>query len=295
MRHRRVTPSSARARCGLAIADAAAAGGRWIVALNDALAKGVAEGNSRAVETWKEAVGSAAFFARQSDWASWTPRGTIGVVSDFAGKNGALTREVLNLIGRAASHYRAIAKDGASLTFVGLRAVLYADFEAPAPAVRAAILDFVKQGGTLITTPDWGSTEGTPRAAQTRPGYHSFTYGKGHIEMAAERMHDPYALANDAVIVISHRYDLARMWNTGAHSSYISLSPEGKRTLAQFLIYSDYAVTEATAWVAGKYRSAKLYTIETSPRPVDMIPRAGGVEIQLPHVKQYAAIELERI
>jgi hypothetical protein len=246
------------------------------------------------LETWKEAVAAATFFARQAEWMNWTTRATIGVVSDFAGKNGALTREVLNLIGRAASHYRAIAKV-AALNFEQLRAVLYADFEAPAPAVRTAILDFVKQGGTLITTPDWGAVEGTPRGVVMRPGYRSFTYGKGRIEVAAERVHDPYTLANDAVIIVSHRYDLARMWNTGAHASYVSALPDGKRTLAQFLIYSDQAVTEATAWVAGKYRSAKLYTIETSPRPVDMISRAGGVEIHLPRVSQYVAIELERI
>jgi hypothetical protein len=278
----------------MAVADSAVAGGRWILALNDSLAAAVAQGNAAAVEVWKEGAAAVAFFSRQADWATWKPRGTIGVVSDFAGKNGALTREVVNLIGRAASHYTIIPKNSASSTFEGLRAVVYADLEPPDTALRQRILEFVNKGGTLITTPDWGKPEGASKPS-ARPGYGSFSHGKGRIELAAERSYDPYTLANDAVVIVSHRYDLARLWNGGAHGSYSKLSPDGKRMLAQFLIYSDQPATEATAWVAGQYRSAKLYTIGKSPQAIDLTAKAGGAEMQLPPIGQYAAIELERV
>jgi hypothetical protein len=278
----------------MAVADSAAAGGRWILALNDSLAGSIAQSNAGAIGVWKEALAAVTFFSSQAEWMTWKPRGTIGIVSDFAGKNGAMTREAVNLIGRAASHYTVILKSNASSSFEGLRAVLYADAEAPDAALRQRILAFVLKGGTLITSPDWGKSEGAPRPV-TRPGYSSFAHGKGRIEIADKRSDDPYTLANDAVIIVSHRYDLARLWNSGAHGSYCSLSPDGKRMLAQFLIYSDRAATESTAWVAGQYRSAKLYTIEKSPQPVELNARAGGAEIQLPPIEQYAAIELERM
>jgi len=172
--------------------------------------------------------------------------------------------------------------------------LLYADTEPPPAAVRKRILEFVNAGGTLVTTPDWGTPQDTPRPV-TRPGYRSFTNGKGRIEMASEPIYDPYELANDAVIIVSHRHDLARLWNAGAHGSYCSVSPDGKRMLAQFLIYSGQPASEVTAWVAGQFRSAKLYTIEGSPRVAAIAQKAGGAEISLPTTRQYVAIELERM
>ena len=206
-----------------------------------------------------------------------------------------MIREVVNLIGRAASHYRPMPKRDAQQHFAGLQAVVYADAEAPDAALRKQIVDFVNTGGMLITTPDWGVSAATARPT-TRPGFRSFTHGKGRIEIAERRVTDPYTFANDAVILVSHKHDLVRLWNAGAHGSLRSTSPDGKRTLAQLLIYSDQAASETTAWVAGQYRSAKLYTIEEpSPRALNLVNKAGGAEMQLPDVWQYAAIELEMI
>jgi hypothetical protein len=126
-------------------------------------------------------------------------------------------------------------------------------------------------------------------------GFRAYGLGKGRIEVSNERLTDPYTFAHDAAVILSRRYDLVRLWNGGAFGAYATVSPDGKQVLAQILLYSDYAASETTAWVAGQYRSAKLYTIEGPPAAIAFTPKAGGAEIQLPAIRQYAAIELERI
>jgi PPE-repeat protein len=244
----------------IAIADAAAYGGRWIVSLDGALASSLAAGKPDADKPWKRILQTAAFFAARKPWSEYAPAANIGVVSDFTGANEFFSHELLNLLARAGAHARPVPAGG---SFEGLRAIIYPDAASPSAALRGRIEAFVKAGGLLMTS-------------EKRP------------------LDDPYLWANDAVVMVSHRYDLVRFWNSGATGSFVATSPQGGKTIVHLLFYSMRGPDSASVRVAGRFRTAKAATVEQpAVANVECVPQEGGIEVHLPPVSQYVALELE--
>ena len=286
----RISASSYRT----ALADAAAPGGRWVISLDAQLAAGIAENNPNALATWNQITAAAGFFSQRKPWTTYLPEAIVGIVSDFAGENEFMGQELLNLIGRTNQQYVALLKTKLPATpFRGLRAVIYADAQPPAPELRKQILDFVNTGGLLITGPKWGVPPGMP-ARDEHPRYTNRTFGKGRVAIAKAEPDDPYVLANDSALLISHRHELLRFWNGGAVGSYLTVSPDRKRAVAHMLFYSDRGPDNASVRIVGRWRKASLWTPDRpEPRPVEMEIQKDAVELHLPAVAQYAAAELE--
>jgi hypothetical protein len=277
------------------IADAAAYGGRWIVTLDDQLAGDIAQGKADALAAWQRIAGAARFFNDRKAWSGYAPVAVLGIVSDFSGDNEFMGQELLNLVARTNQQSGIILKDKVSASsFAGLRAVIYADGKPPAASLRRQIMAFVQSGGTLITGPNWGPAPGTPGSGQDQPGYAWRVAGKGRVAFAQEEFGDPYALANEAVLLNSHRYDSVRFWNAGSAGSYFTAAPDRKRAVVHMLFYTDRGGTSVTVRVSGNYRTGKLWTLDgPEPRPIEMDLQKDAVELHLPTVSQYAAAELE--
>ncbi len=286
----------------IAVADSAARGGRWVISLDDQLAAGIAGRTPAAIATWKKITGAAAFFNSHQSWPAYSPA-IIGVISDFVGPNEFLGQEVLNLLDRSTEPYRIIPKGRVSATSLGgLEAVLHLDPEAPTPEMRKLILAFVEAGGMLICGPEWRGLPGSAARYDEHPRYNSRLLGKGRMAVAKASLSDPYLVANDSVLLVGHRHDLIRFWNGGAVGSYMTATPDRKRTLAQILFYSERGPNlqrggrgnEVTVWVSGRYRAAQIWTLDQGKsRPVEMEPTKDGVELHLPSVSEYAAVELD--
>jgi hypothetical protein len=280
----------------LAIADTAAFGGRWLVSLDDALAKSLAAGEATALATWQKLGAAAGFFAAHRNWLTYEPMAVIGVISSFAGDNQFFSQELLNLLGRAGAHYRVLPKSAVSeASCDSLRAVVYADADPPADALRKRILAFVAAGGTLITSPRWGDAPGAPAGPGAVPRFSMRSLGKGLIALADAAPDDPYEWASDSVLLMSHRYDLVRFWNGGAVGSYCAMSPDRKRSVAHLLFYSGRGAPDSVAVrIAGRYRAVKAFTIDRQELPpVETERAADAIEVHLPPVGQYVALELE--
>lgn len=277
-----------------AIADAAAYGGRWVISLDPQLAAGIADGKAEALGTWKEIAVAAAFFAARKQWPAYLPEAVVGIVSDFAGDNEFLGQELLNLIGRTNQQYAVLLKTKLpDAPFRGLRALIYADTQPPTAELRRQILDFVAAGGLLITGPKWGVAPGMP-AREEHPRYAARTLGKGRLAIAKADPDDPYVLANDSALLISHRYELLRFWNGGAVGSYLTVAPDRKRAVAHLLFYADRGPDHASVRIVGRYRKAALWTPDRpDPLPLEMEIQKDAVELHLPAVSQYAAADLE--
>jgi hypothetical protein len=289
-----VRPSSYR----MAMADAAAHGGRWVISLDAQLAAqlaaGLVDGQADALKTWQEIAGTAAFFAKRRPWAEYLPEAVVGVISGFAGEDEFMGQELLNLIGRTNQQYAVLVKTKLpEAAFRGLRAVIYVDAQPLAADVRARILDFVSAGGLLIAGPKWGPPPGTP-GRDEHPAYAMRRLGKGRVAIARKDPDDPYALANASAVLVSHRYELLRFWNGGAVGSYLTVAPDRKRAVAHLLFYADQGADHVSVRIAGRWRKAGLWTPDREgPRPVEMEIQQDAVELHLPVVGQYAAAELE--
>jgi hypothetical protein len=244
-----------RARTGAyltAVADAAAYGGRWIVMLEAALASDLRDDKADAAPVWKSLTDACAFFSAHREWDAWEPAALVGVISDFSGENEFFSRELLNLLARAGLHFLVWPKDRVP-EMRGVRAVIYADVQPPSSDLRKRLDAFA---GIKIT-------------------------GQG----------DPYEVAQDAAVRISHRYDLVRFWNAGAAGSYVAKSPNGKQAVAHLLFYADRGPDAASVRVAGKW-SGFAASVVSGPLRVEALRQADAIEIHLPQVQQHVALEL---
>jgi len=275
-----------------AIADSASRGGRWILSLDGQLAAGLAARNPQALDTWKKIAAAAGFFAARDNWREYRAVGLVGVVSDFAGENEFFSRELLNLLDRAGQHYRIVPKGRVTeASFASLRALIYSDAEAPAPALRKQVLGFVEGGGILITGPKWGQVPSAPAKADEHPRYSWHALGKGRIAVAHEDPDDPYQWANDSVVLVSHRYDLVRFWNCGAAGSYYTMAPDRKQAVVHLLFYANRGPDQASVRIAGRFRAVRAWTVD-GPLKVATESQKDAIEVHLPQVGQYVALEL---
>jgi hypothetical protein len=279
----------------LAIADAAAHGGRWIVSLDAALAAGLADRRRDAIASWQRIAAASAFFKSRTEWRDYTPAAVLGIISNFSAGNEFLSHELLNLVTRTNQQYRIIPREtvsGNSLS--GLKSVLYADDEPPSPQMKNTAQSFVREGGLLITGKQWGLPPGAGPGNQDHPRYVQHTLGRGRIAVVRDGFDDPYVVANDSVVLTSHRHELLRFWNGGAVGSFFTIAPERKSAVVHLLFYADLRYGNTTVRIAGRYRSAWLWTPDAKqPATVALEAQAGAVEAHLPPVSGYSALELQ--
>jgi len=274
----------------LAVAEAAAYGGRWVVALDAALRNGLASGNGEALAAWKKLLAALDFSTGLARWKDWEPQASLAVISDFSGANEFLSHEFLNLAPRHELAYRIIEKSrAAQAPLAGLHAVVYIDAGPPEGALRRRLLDFAASGGLLICPA--GLPVSSP--ARTAHGHNIHAHGKGRVAMPQAEWEDPYLLAGEAHLLAGRGHDLIRLWNAGTMDYSYCASPDGKRAVVHLLNYSRRpAAHQVTLGLARAYRSARFYAMQAS-RPLEISKARLGVEVSLPEFSVHAAIELE--
>ena len=280
----------------MAIYDSEAAGGRWVISLDDTLRARLAEGENAARETWKGIAAATAFFQKHSAWRSYLPLGNVGVISDFTGGNLDVSGEILNLISRKGALYRVVWKQTAGTQpFTGLKALVYADDAPPSGELRPKMLAFVASGGLLVTGPKWGS-EGKSIGPDAHPRFDVRALGKGRLAVAKEDLADPYQIAIDAQILLSHANDQVRLFGGGASGLYHLTGPaDGKSSLLQLLTYASARGTSQMAvWVDRNIRGNRLWSIQAAePAPATQVAgEYGGTEFHVGTMPAYAALEL---
>jgi hypothetical protein len=281
----------------LAVCDAEAAGGRWVISLDDGVRAELAGKGAGANAAWRAVSEAVSFFEKRREWKTYQPLGVVGVLSDFSGENYDFSGEILNLMARRDVPFRVLWNTGAGTpALTGLRALVSADGTQPAAPLRKSILSFVEQGGLLVTGPKWGS-EGTPGAA-AHARFEVRALGKGRIAVAKQDLGDPYELVMDTQALLSYSNEIAKLFNASASGGFhYTASPDGKRALLQLLTYATAgrAANLTTAWTRRKYRSAKVWTIDAAqPAPVQQAEcEDGGTEYHLPPMPAYAALDLE--
>jgi hypothetical protein len=280
-----------------AICDSETAGGRWVIALDDKLRADLAAGNAAG---WKDIAAAAGFFEAHPDWKSYRSLGLVGVVSDFEGANFDLSGEILNLMARRDLLFRVIWKSQAiEKPLSGLKALVYADAKPPEPAVRRKITAFVEQGGLLVAGREWGKA-GVPTPPDFETQFDVFAVGKGRLAIAKEAIDDPYQLAAETQLLLSHRNDLVKIYNSpSAGCTRYTASPDGRTALLQCLSYADSRWAGLrTIWVRERYPSTRLWTLDAPAAALEAHPSEEytGVEYRVPEkaTQAYLALEFER-
>lgn len=279
----------------LAIADSKAYGSRWIISLDDKLRGALVKGDSRAKDVWEKASGTVSFFESHREWDTFKPQGVLAVISDFRGENAAVSGEVLNLLNRRQVQFEIMERSKALFSPTpGLKAMLWLDKEAPSTEEHSHLLAFVRQGGLVIAATYMGPEDVKPTQKDPSIHYKMYNVGKGQMAVSEEGFQDPYQVAVDAHLLLSHRYDLVRLYNPEATNCHLRVDPGRKKQLAQVLNYSSSPADSVTLWASARARSARLWQpVAKDARTLPGVAGNPGTEFALPQFDDYCALEFE--
>ena len=274
----------------LAVADAEAYGGRWIVTLDPDTRKGLLANESGAREVW-QTVGKALRFFRQQEpkWQGLQPLARLGVLSNFADENEFMGSEILNLGARRHLAYRILIPPRVDLK--GLAGVLWVFQKPPDGELLKTLRAFASEGGVLILPASAAHlSDGLPSAGRSETGYRLYTMGKGRLAVAAETWGDPYVVATDAHRLLTRRHDVFRLWNAGASNTLSLVS--GSRAVTQILNFTGRpAGHPMSAWIAYTAKTARFLDLFGRTESLAVNLKNGGAEVSLPPFISYAAIE----
>jgi len=273
------------------VAEAEAYGAHWIITLTDHFRQGIENRDADALETWKKMMAVLEFSAEHAEWREWEPVAALAVVSNFEFENEFLAGEFLNLAPRNhLAHRIVLAGEAANASYSDQKAILYIDVNPPEGELWNTFRGFAESGG-LVILPMLPGDLGEPTGEQK--GYDIFTVGKGRVATPREEWYDPWVLAEEVQLLLSHREDVVRIWNGGSMNSHYVASPDKSKGVVHLVNYGGGAnpLEAVTLGFAEEYQSARVFTID-SVKTVKPVQARLGTEVPIPPFTLYAAVEL---
>lgn len=245
-----------------AIADAAAGGGRWVVAPDDALRAGLWRGQPEALATWRRVGAWLSFYERHAEWRAFAPAAALGVIQDRAGKNSAVMDENLNQIARRRIPYRVIERRELTPAAIeGLPAVLATGLAPPTERERDLLAAFAGAGPMVVYKQD-------------PPG--------------------PEAFSKDLRDLIGSANLPVRLYDAASVLLQAGADPGGQRLLVQLVNYATEPSERILVRAAGDYRGARLFSPDAPPADLKTHTSAGTTDVLLEKIAVYAAVVFEK-
>jgi hypothetical protein len=270
---------------GRAAADAFAAGGRWIISLDDALRAKLRAHDASALEIWNRLSTYLKFADTHTGWHALASYGNVGIVLDPTIAQPDRVDEYLKLATRRQVPYQLISRSELNgATLMKFRAIVAIELDPPSSAERKLLQDFAENGGIVFTGPSWGS------APKTEP-FAEIPTGKGSVTVYKDP--DPDALARDLKEMLSDD-DLGVVpFNVPSVISFVSGGAPGQPLLVQLVNYFDHPVEAITLRVAGKFHSARMETPEGVAMDLPLRNEEGKTEITIPKLLLWGAVSMQ--
>jgi hypothetical protein len=268
------------------VADAAVAGGQWIITLDDELRTKLYRKEPDGLATWR-AIGDYLRFAKaHAEWRDFAPYGNLGIILDTTSEYPEISNEYLNLVARRQVPYRIIERRGLSAgSLEGFRAVLAADLAPPTDQERKLLRAFAGRGGLLIGGPSWGDPP------KEEP-YIEAALGQGRVVVYKDEPPDPEQVARDLLDLLDPDVIGVSALNVPSVLTYASTADSGKRLLVQLLNYAGSPFDQRiTIRVNGRFETARLYTPESEPVDLAVENRTGNrTQAAIPKLAGWGAI-----
>ena len=284
----------------LAVADVATYGGRWVISLDEQMRADLIAKNAPAVAAWKKITDTVVYFEQNPAPKNYERAGRLAIMSNFAEPDRFLGQDSLSMLPRLREPFRVIPRvQAAAASFDGLQGIFYVDQEPPEPPLRQKLDAFINGGGTVFVRANWPNPEGTPMelsSAETYLLFNMYRLGKGRLAVAKEAALDSYFACVDIQNILSHRGDPSRLFNGAAMNYFFQTSPQGRQGVIHVLNYSRRPGSDnALIYLKTPCRTARYVSPEiAAPVALAVTPQAaGGVELYLPRLSVYGAVQME--
>ncbi len=268
-----------------ATADAAAAGGHWIVSLDDALRAKLRAHDASAIETWNHLSTFLQFAESHAAGHAFPPYGNVGILLDPASAQPDRVDEYLKLATRRQVPYQAVSRSNLNAALLAkFRAVVAVELDPPSSAERQLLQDFAEQGGLVFAAQSWGGEPTTQPFVET-------SAGKGSVIVYKDP--DPDAIARDLGEVLSDD-DLAVVpFNVPSVITMVSGGVPAHPLLIQLVNYFDHPAEAITLRVAGHFHSARLETPDAAPVDLPVRDEEGKTEVTIPKLLLWGAVSMQ--
>ena len=268
-----------------AVADAAAAGGHWIVSLDDAFRAKLLGRDASALATWRHLSNYLKFAESHAAWRALAPYGNVGIVLDAESAKPDLAGEYLNLATRRQVPYRLVARSGLNAAAVAkFRALVAIELDPPSAAERKLLQEFAENGALVITGPSWGGAPNLEPFAEVPTG-------KGRVIVYKDP--DPESVAKDLKELLSDD-DLGVVpFNVPSVITFASGGLAGEPLCVQLVNYSEYPAQAITLRVAGKFHSARLETPQGAAVDLSLRDAEGRTEVTIPKLWVWGTVLMQ--
>ncbi len=273
----------------LAFADAAAAGGNWVISLPEHYRRALLAGEAGALEAWKLLANTAGFVGQHGDGFRQPSPARVVVAAGELEESG----EILNLLYRHSVSPAVVSRD--AIPGFGERRILVAVAVAKHPDAIRAALEFARAGGKVLTAP---VTEGEPawwvgpqsRKSGEEPEREFYELGQGTIIAYREPIRDPGEFALDVIDALGWRTRDLRLWGTAAVIGILHRQPGGKRSV-ELINYAGRA-RDFLVRLEGAFTRATLRLPGVQPQQLRALPYGSGTEVEVPALGRLASLLL---
>lgn len=265
-------------RYAVAIADAAIAGARWIVALDHDLETRLFAGEARALNHWKQINAYLRYFEEKREWRAYRPYGQLAVVED-TGSGGLLSSGLLDMLAVQHTAARALpTRRLSSDSLHGARVVLNVDAASLVEQQRRDLEDFASGGGKVVNPP----------AGWRFPEIAAGAMTPTRREM--DRIQPVWEATYNATV---RKNFGARTFNTSSIIFDVRARPDAKSILVHLLNYTDYPAEDIALQVLGSWHRARLYTPEGPVRELPVYPVKDGTGVDVNRIAVLGTVVVE--
>jgi hypothetical protein len=265
-------------RYAVAIADAAIAGARWIVALDRDLEARLFAGDARALDTWKQINAWLRYFEDKREWRDYRPYADLAIVED-TGSGGLLSSGLLDMLAVQHTAARALpTRHLSSESLHGARVVLNVDAASLAKQQRKDLDDFTSSGGKVVNPPAGWRFPDVAAGAMTP------------TRREMDRIQPVWEATYNATV---RKNFGARTFNTSSIIFDVRARADAKSILVHLLNYTDYPAEDIALQVLGTWQRARLYTPEAPVRELPVYPVKDGTGIDISRIAVMGTVVVE--
>lgn len=273
----------------LALIDAWAGGGNYILAPDAAYREALLAGKQPALEAWKRMGQTARWLKEQRALFRQSFASTITVLVE----PGDATAEIAKLMYRqSASPDLVSAQRVPPPDPKQRRVIVAAGIRPPEPQICRLLLGHARAGATLVT--DEYGAEGwwrTPDMKVTRrfEDRDFYSFGSGRIVAYKEAIVDPGEFALDAIDLAGDERPV-RVWECPAAIATVAQAGPGAKPTLRLINYGSPRRGEILARVCGVFESATLLRPESAPVALHTFRRGKGTEVMVPGLNRLAVV-----